>query len=77
MSSGLKFWHHIRGHSMVEYFDLLPVDRTATYTMTVNGKPVTTQDFSKRVTKFWLCSCGDPIAVYDQAAYQEYLETHA
>lgn len=74
--SGLKLWHHVRGHHMVEYFDVLPEDRVAVRFGTINGVPFTSQVFSRRVTKFWLCSCGDPIAVYDQAAYDEWRTAH-
>lgn len=71
--SGLKLWHDIRGHHMVEYFDVLPEDRAGVYYGTINGQPFVTQNFSKRVTKFWLCSCGDPIATYDKAAYAQWV----
>lgn len=61
----VKLSHRLRGHNMVEYFDVVdPVKVEGDGFVNLSGR--------KR-TMFWLCSCGEPLAIYDEAAYARWV----
>jgi hypothetical protein len=64
----VKLWHRLRRHNMVEYFNVDDPVR-------VEGDGFVNLTGQKR-TIFWLCSCGEPLAIYDENAYARWVAEH-